>query len=150
MKDLKLDNNLISSKSIAINAGPERVWEILTDPAWISQYLFGAQTVTDWKPGSTILFRINFDNQEFIDKGIVVECKEPEFLKYRYWSGFCGLEDKPENYSLVSYHIEKIDSKTSKLTWTQTGFVDEQSRSSSENSLVNILAQIKAFSEELS
>jgi uncharacterized protein YndB with AHSA1/START domain len=147
LNDLKLDNNLISSKSIAINAGPEIVWGILTDPTWISQYLFGAETITDWKPGSAILFRIKFDNQEFIDKGIVVEYNEPESLKYRYWSGFCGLEDKPENYSIVSYHIEKIDSKASKLTWSQTGFVDEQSRSSSENSLVNILGQIKSFAE---
>ena len=147
MNDLKLDNNLISSKSMDINASPERVWEILTDQEWISQYLFGAQTITDWKPGSTILFRINFDNQEFIDKGIVVECNEPKSLKYRYWSGFCGLDDKPENYAIVSYHIEKIDSRISKLTWTQTGFVDEQSRASSENSLVSILNQIKSFAE---
>lgn len=149
MKDLKLDNNLISARSIDIAASPDQVWKILTDPAWISQYLFGAQTVTDWKPGSTILFKINFENQEFIDKGVVIESNEFETLKYRYWSGFCGLEDKPENYSMVSYAIEKIDNKTSRLTWSQTGFVDEHSRSSSENSLVNILDQIKSLAEEL-
>lgn len=147
MNKLQLDNNLISSQSIDISASPDKVWKILTDPAWISQYLFGAQTITDWKPGSDIIFRINFDNQEFIDKGVVVECNEPESLNYRYWSGFCGLEDKSDNYSIVSYHIGKIDSRTSKLTWTQIGFVDEQSRSSSENSLVNILAQIKSFAD---
>ena len=27
-------------------------------------------------------------------------------LKYDYWSGFSGLEDKPENYSLVTYTLE--------------------------------------------
>lgn len=149
MKDLKLDNDLISSKSIDINASLEKVWWILTDPMYISQYLFGAQTITDWKPGSPILFKINFENQEFVDKGFVVENTEYETLKYRYWSGFCGLEDKPDNYSMVSYEIEKIDNNTSKLTWTQTGFADENSRLSSENSLVNILDQIKTLAEEL-
>ncbi len=149
MKDLKLDNDLISSKSIDINARSENIWWILTDPMYISQYLFGAQTITDWKPGSSILFKINFENQEFVDKGVVVENTENETLKYRYWSGFCGLEDKPENYSMVSYEIEKIDNDTSKLTWTQTGFADENSRLSSENSLVDILDQIKTLAEEL-
>lgn len=149
MNDLKLDTTLISTQSIEISASPDKVWKILTEPAWISQYLFGAETVTDWKPGSTIQFKINFENQEFIDKGIVVESNEFSTLKYRYWSGFCGLEDKPDNYSIVSYHIGKIDSKTSKLTWSQIGFVDEDSRSSSENSLATILDQIKTFAESL-
>lgn len=143
----KLNNDLISSKSIVINATPGKVWNTLTNPSLISQYLFGATTITDWQPGSDILFKINFENTEFIDKGHVIENIQNETLEYRYWSGFCGLEDQPENYSIVSYKIEKIENDQCKLTWTQTGFVDEQSRTSSENSLVNILAQIKSIAE---
>lgn len=145
---MRLDNNLISSKSISINAKPNRVWDTLTNPSLISQYLFGAKTVTDWRPGSSILVIINFENKEFIDKGIVIENIQFEKLKYRYWSGFCGLEDQPENYSIVSYIIEKIENNKCKLTWTQKGFVNEQSRTNSENSLFNILEQIRFLSEQ--
>jgi uncharacterized protein YndB with AHSA1/START domain len=79
---MQLNNDLISSRSIIINASPEKVWETLTNPSLISQYLFGAQTITDWKVGSNILFKINFENTEFIDKGIVIENVPNETLKY--------------------------------------------------------------------
>jgi len=148
MMTAKLNNNLISSKSIVIHVNPEKIWEALTNPALISQYLFGATTITNWQPSSEILFKISFENNEFIDKGLVIENIQNKTLQYRYWSGFCGLEDQPENYSIVSYNIEKIENDKCKLTWTQTGFVDEQSRTSSENALVNILAQIKSIAEQ--
>lgn len=145
---MELNNELTSSKEILINANPERVWEALTNPLLISQYLFGAQTITDWQVGSKILFKIKFEDSEFFDKGFVIENVPNETLKYKYWSGFCGLEDKPENYSIVSYDIGKIGNNESKLRWTQKGFADEQSRTNSENSLSNILEQIKQITEK--
>ena len=145
---MKLNNDLISSQSIIINARPEKVWQTLTSPSLISQYLFGAQTITNWNVGSDILFKINFEGEEFIDKGIVVENIPNKKLKYKYWSGFCGLEDKSENYSLVSYNIEKVENDKSKLKWTQKGFADDQSRTNSENSLAIILEKIKAIAEK--
>jgi uncharacterized protein YndB with AHSA1/START domain len=145
---MPLDTDLISSQAIIIHASPEKVWETLTNPALISQYLFGAQTLTNWKVGSDILFKINFEGQEFTDKGIVVENLPYTTLKYRYWSGFCGLEDSPENYAIVSYTLEKLEHHQSKLQWTQIGFADEQSRTNSENALLPILEQIKLISEK--
>lgn len=145
---MQLNNVLISSQSIIINADADKIWETLTNPLLISQYLFGAQTITDWKIGSNITFKINFEGNEFVDKGIVTENIPNKVLRYKYWSGFCGLEDKPENYSIVIYDIKKVQDRNYKLTWTQKGFADEQSRTSSENSLKNILEQIKSISEE--
>lgn len=146
---MKLNNHLISSKSILIHAKPDNVWEVMTNPSLISKYLFGAETITDWQPGSQILFKIAFEDNEFIDKGLVVENIENESLQYKYWSGFCGLDDQPENYSIVSYTLEKIGNNKCKLVWTQMGFVDEQSKTTSESSLENILEQIKSISEQL-
>ncbi len=97
----------------------KKIWIILTDPALISNYLFGAETMTDWKVGSPISFIIKFDAQTFIDKGIVVENIKNHLLEYKYWSGFCGLEDKPENYSLVTYKVQIMDNIISQFTWTQ-------------------------------
>lgn len=69
-------------------------------------------------------------------------------MNSKYWSGFCGLADEPENYSIVSYNIEKMENDKSTFKWTQEGFADEQSRTNSENSLVTILEQIKAITEK--
>ena len=145
---MKLNNDLLSSHSIIINASPEKVWETLTNPSLISQYLFGAETITNWNVGSDILFKIKFEGEEFIDKGIVIENIPNRILKYKYWSGFCGLADKSENYSIVTYNIEKMENDKCKFKWTQEGFADEQSRTNSENSLVTILEQIKAITEK--
>ena len=145
---MQLNNELISSQSIMINASAKKIWRTLTNPTLISQYLFGAQTITDWEIGSDITFKISFEGDDFADKGIVIENISNKILKYKYWSGFCGLEDKLENYSIVSYKIEKVQNEKHRLTWTQKGFADEQSRTSSENSLINILEQIKFISEK--
>jgi hypothetical protein len=61
----------------------------------------------------------------------------------------CGLEDQPENYSMVTYQIKKLESNKCKLTWSQKGFVDEQSRTNSEKSLTEILQHIKLIAENL-
>lgn len=145
---MQLNNELISTQSIIINASARKIWETLTNPLLIRQYLFGAQTITDWKIGSDITFKINFEGDEFVDKGIVTENIPNKTLRYKYWSGFCGLEDRPENYSIVSYKIEHSQDENYKLTWTQRGFADEKSRTSSENSLESILEQIKSISEQ--
>jgi uncharacterized protein YndB with AHSA1/START domain len=145
---MQLNNDLVSTRSIIIDASPEKVWETLTNPSLISQYLFGAQTITDWKVGSDILFKINVENTEFIDKGLVVENVPNRILLYKYWSGFCGLDDKPENYSTVLYNREVIEKNRTKLEWTQKGFADEQSRTNSQSSLDAILEQIKTIAEQ--
>jgi uncharacterized protein YndB with AHSA1/START domain len=40
--------------SITINASAERVWGILTDANETPKYMFGCKTVSDWKVGSTL------------------------------------------------------------------------------------------------
>jgi len=145
---MKINNDLISSKSILINSSPEKVWDVLTNPTIINKYLYGAETITDWKVDSKISFVIKFDEQTFVDKGIVIENNQNELLEYKYWSGFCGLEDRPENYSIVTYKLEKIDNITIQFTWQQRGFANEESRKNSENALLTILEQIKLHSEK--
>lgn len=144
---MKLNNELISSSSILINSKPENIWNTLTNPDIISEYLYGAETITDWKIGSEISFVIKVEDQTFIDKGIVIQNIPNQLLQYKYWSGFCGLEDSPENYSLVTYTIEKMDEGSAQFTWEQIGFADEESRNNSHNGLNGILQKIKSLSE---
>ena len=52
-----MNNTLIAEATVTINAPAARVWESLTDPDLIRQYLFGADVITDWKVGSPILYK---------------------------------------------------------------------------------------------
>jgi len=51
-----MNKNLRVSKSIAINSTAGEVWDALTKPEKIKVYLFGTETITDWKVGSPIVF----------------------------------------------------------------------------------------------
>ena len=49
-------NKLSVKVSRDINAPVSKVWQALTDPALIKQYLFGTETKSDWKKGSSITY----------------------------------------------------------------------------------------------
>jgi len=143
-----MDKDLIASQSIEINAKAENVWETLTNPEKIKIYLFGTETITDWKAGSAIIFQGNYNGQQYKDKGNVIESLENKVLSYHYWSGFSGLEDKLENYSLVTYKIETISINKVKFTWTQKGFANKDGQCHTEQGLKTMLEQIKKLAEE--
>jgi uncharacterized protein YndB with AHSA1/START domain len=142
--------DLTVSQSININASPSKVWNALTNPDIIKEYLFGTETITDWKVGNEIIFQgIYGDNNEYSyrDKGIIKENILNEKLSYSYWSGFSGLEDKPENYSLVTYTLQSDDGKTTNFTWTQNGFGSEEGYQHSSGGMIDFLKQIKGIVE---
>ena len=143
-------HDLVISQSIDINAEPFKVWNALTNPEIIKEYLFGTETITDWKVGSEIMFRgVYGDNKEFNyqDGGVIVENILHQVLSYTYWSGFSGLENKPENHSLVTYSLTNSGNKKTIFTWTQKGFASEQNYQHSLSGMTAFLEQIKEIIE---
>jgi uncharacterized protein YndB with AHSA1/START domain len=139
--------DLVVSKSVVINASAAKVWEVLTTPEIIKEYLFGTETITDWKPGSEVIFQGEYQGHKYRDKGLVVQNVLNSILSYRYWSGFSGLEDKPENYSLVTYTLAGEGNNSTKLTWTQQGFANEEGHKHSESGMDAFLQSIKQIVE---
>ena len=144
---MKMDKTLQTKHSIRIKASSERLWEILTDPSYIAQYLYGTQTETDWKMGSNITFKGEYDGHTYTDKGIVMVNQPYTLLAYDYWSQFSGLEDSPENYCEVSYHlVDNLDGSIS-FTWQQIGFKDSTSMEHNKAGMPSILKKIKELAE---
>lgn len=141
-----MNKELTITTSIEINADKAKVWDALTNPEKIKVYLFGTDTLTNWKTGSEIIFQGEYQGHQYKDKGIILNIKIDELLQYSYWSGFTGLEDKPENYSLVAYKLDTTNGKTL-LTLTQTGFANEQAQQHSQTSWIKVLQQIKQMCE---
>ena len=142
-----MDKNLKASNSIIINANAAAIWEVLTNPEKIKIYLYGTEALTDWKVGSAITFQGEFNGQQYKDKGNVLENNRPNILKYNYWSGFSGLDDKPVNYSLVTYKIDVLDDNECNFTWLQEGFANEDGKCHTEEGLASMLQQIKQLVE---
>jgi len=110
--------------------------------------LFGTETISDWKVGSPIIFQGEYEGHRYKDKGNVLENKVNEILKYNYWSGFSGLEDNPENYSIVTYQIETVTADVVIFTWSQERFANVEGQQHLENGLPAMLEQIKNLVEE--
>ena len=136
-------NDLIVSQSITVIADINKVWKALTTPDIIKEYLYGTETVTDWKPGSQIIFQGEYEGHKYRDKGIILTNILNQEISYSYWSSFSGLEEKPENYSTVIYTIKRIDDKTTEFTWTQKGFANEDGYNHSKNGMLEFLEGVK-------
>jgi len=134
-------------KTIEFNAEPAVVWDAVTNPEKVKRYFFGTNVITDWQVGSSIFFQGEFEGKEYKDKGTILAVKNEEFLQYNYWSGFSGLEDKEENYSIVTYNLEQKDNMTT-LTLTQEGFASEEARAHADGGWQMVLEGMKKLIEE--
>lgn len=143
-----MNKNLKVSESIIINATPKRVWQVITEPELIKNFLFGTETLTDWNVGSNIVFQGEYEGHTYKDKGMVLINTPLKELSYSYWTGFSGLEDKPENYAEIIYSLDKLGEKQVEFTWTQHGYASEENRKHSQDSMTGLLRKIKEIAEK--
>lgn len=141
-----MSQDLIISKSIIIDSDSAGVWDVLINPEKIGQYFTGAETFTDWQPGSEIIFVHNYEQQEFRNKGVILNFETNRFLRYTYWTAFSSLEDKPENYTIITYILTTVDDNT-KLTFTQTNFKNKEWYEALKIGWDIVLAKMKEIAE---
>jgi uncharacterized protein YndB with AHSA1/START domain len=142
-----MEQDLLVRKTVKMNVNVSKVWNALTNPKMIKQYLFGTKVITDWKVGSEIIFQGNWEGKKFRDKGIIEKFEIEKLFQYTYWSGFSGLEDKKENYSLIKFELSG-DGKTTKLTVSQKGFADKAAQEHSDKGWSMALQKIKELLED--
>ena len=103
----------VATAQIEIEAAPERVWDALTDPEQVKEYMFGAEVDSDFRPGSPITWRGEWEGKSFEDKGEVLAAEPGRLLEVTHFSSMSGKDDRPENYHRVRYELSAIDGRTS-------------------------------------
>ena len=141
-----MDKSLKVSENINIKGTAEQVWDALTNPAKIKEYMFGTEAVSSWKTGDEIIFQGEYEGQQYKDKGLIKNSTPGKTLQYDYWSAFTGLADAPENYSEVTFQIEG-EKGVSTLSLNQVGFASAQSHEHSSVAWKNVLEKIKEIVE---
>lgn len=96
----------VARAEIEVQAPPERVWAVITDPEPRPEVMFGARTVTDWRVGSEISWQGEWEGKAFEDKGEVVVAEPPHRLVVTHWSPLSGLPDEPESYHELAFVLE--------------------------------------------
>lgn len=140
-----MQTNYKTKYTTLINAPVEKVWGALTNPDILKQYFFGTDMITNWKVGSDIVFQGEWEGQKYRDHGKVLEYFVNEKLSYSYLSSWASMEDKPENYLLVSYEVKPVGDKT-ELTISQTNY-DEEKAKHSESSWESLIDEMKKIIE---
>jgi uncharacterized protein YndB with AHSA1/START domain len=96
LKEYERMNDLSATNSITIEAAIEEVWRALTTPDQIKRWFFGVDTETDWKVGSPLVHRGEYQGKPYEDKGEIVRFDPPELLVHTQWSDLSGKPDSPE------------------------------------------------------
>jgi uncharacterized protein YndB with AHSA1/START domain len=92
--------------TITIQAPPAVVWDMLVNPQQTKKYMFGCETVSDWKVGSPLLWRGVHEGKEMVFvKGNIVKIEPNRLLVYTVFDPFSTMPDIPENYLDITYEL---------------------------------------------
>ncbi|MEO6135784.1 MAG: SRPBCC domain-containing protein [Ginsengibacter sp.] len=98
--------------TIHINATKSKVWETLTKPELVKLWQYGSDLITNWEVDSDIQFRTEWEGKIFEQWGKVLEVQPTELLKYSLFAPRPDVEDKPENYFIMSYVLTTENGQT--------------------------------------
>ncbi|WP_245413271.1 SRPBCC domain-containing protein [Arthrobacter celericrescens] len=122
------------------------LWAVLTDPAAVKEFMFGADVRTDWLPGSSITWRGEWEGKEYADRGEILEAEPGSRLVMTHFSPLGGQEDVPENYHTLTWTLEESAGGT-KLTLSQDNNASAEEAEHSKGMWDNLVASVKEIAE---
>lgn len=136
-----MKNNLVAKSTILVNSSVEKVWNALIDKDMIKQYFFGTEAISEWREGSSIIFKGTWDNNiEYEDKGYILKIVPNNLISYSYWSNLSGLADRIENYQKITYELFQQDSGTLVVV-TQDNIDTEEKKSHYEVNIWRVVLE---------
>ncbi|MFJ9904361.1 SRPBCC domain-containing protein [Streptomyces sp. NPDC101152] len=109
-------------RTIVINAPRERVWSVLTEPAFLGRWFGSGEAVKiDLRPGGLVVF----------DHGVhgviparIETVEPPRVLSWRWSQGAAGEEPDDTNATLVEFTLATDESSAggTRLTMVESGF----------------------------
>ncbi len=123
----------IAQASVHINAPAAEVWKALTNPDMIKQYLFGTNVVSDWKKGSSIVWKGQWEGKAYEDKGVILDLKPEPLIQYSHFSPLSGQPDAPENYHTVTIELSGDGRQTTVSLAQDNNATDEEREHAAKN-----------------
>lgn len=142
-----MNEDFIAKASTAIRASRQAVWEALTSPEAIKDYMFGARVDTNWHEGDPISWKGQWQGKTYEDKGTILQFMPAQRLQYSHYSPLSGLPDKPEHYHTVTIDLSGNGTET-EVMLTQNHNATEAARTHSEKNWNLMLEGLKKFVEK--
>lgn len=117
----------VFSKSVTITASPGKVWQCLTTPGLMKQWMMPETEIeikTDWKEGGPFTIEGDWYKSRFINYGTVLEFEPEKVLSYSHLSSLSRLPNVPENHSILKMELVP-DGESTVLTVSAANFPTE-------------------------
>jgi len=142
-----MKDQFIATASTVIESNIANVWDSLVNPRKIKEYMFGTEVVSDWKEGSPIVWKGNWQGKPYEDKGVILKIVPTKLLQVTHFSPLSGVPELPENYHTLTYKLEEQGLMTS-LSLTQDGNNSREEQIHSEGMWNSMLKGLKTFLEK--
>jgi uncharacterized protein YndB with AHSA1/START domain len=138
--------NYVAASNVSIDAPPARVWQVITDPAAVKEFMFGTELLTGWDVGGPIVWRGEWEGRSYEDKGEILEFEPGRRLVHTHFSPLGGREEAPENYHTLTWTLEDDAGKT-RLTIVQDNNESAEAAQHSQDMWDKLVADVKKISE---
>jgi uncharacterized protein YndB with AHSA1/START domain len=145
----KITKNLIAKALITVDAPVAKVWNAFVNPEIIKQYMFGAEVISNWIVGSSIIWRGEWQGKQYVDKGTILKMEKERMIQYSHYSPLSGKPDVPVNYHTVTVELSNKANQTV-ISLFQDNNANEQAREHSEKNWKMMLEILKKLLEESS
>ena len=142
-----MDKNIVAKVSTTIDAPVANVWKALVTPEMIKRYMFGTNVESDWKEGSPIVWKGEWQGKPYEDKGVIQRVDPEHSLRFTHFSPLSGGADKPENYHTVTIDLSDQAGAT-RVSLAQDNNSNEEARQHSEKNWGMMLDGLKKMLEE--
>lgn len=141
-----MSEEFVSRSTISIDASPQQVWDVVTDPAAVKEFMFGADLETDWTVGGPIFWRGEYEGKPYQDKGEILDVEPAVRLVHTHFSPLGGEADEPQNYHTLTWMLNAQDGAT-QLTLTQDNNPSADAAQHSQGMWDMLLADVKRITE---
>lgn len=100
---VRMTKPLVFHSSVRIKAPVAKVWAALITPELTKKFMFGGEAISDWKVGSTLIWRL--EGSKKVLKGKIVAMEPGRRLSYTIIDPEASYPDIPENYTTVTYDL---------------------------------------------
>jgi uncharacterized protein YndB with AHSA1/START domain len=140
--------NIIAKAQISIGVSIDKVWDALVNPETIKKYMFGTTVISDWKEGSKIIWKGEWQKKPYEDKGEILLFRPKTKIQYSHFSPLSGLAETPENFHTVTIELTGNSNQTV-VSLFQDNNATEEARKYSEGNWTMMLTGMKNLLEEV-
>ena len=139
---------LVARVSLTINAPTARVWDALIDPDKIKQYILASDVVSQWREGSSIVWKSEFNGKPFEIKGTILRLEPQRLLEFDQSRPIFRVSQtlRPSDYHRVTIELSD-QGKGTHLSLIDQGNATERELAHSQGGWQLALGNMKALLE---